>query len=107
MTERWRRRMGKYLTEDQMTALRAIVSGYLQEKSHAGLSDWLEGVEFTIDRAGFAFTGDLDQSMTLIQSLPPRLTRTPFRTVVREMVMYAVSEEYLALREKLGLAIQV
>ena len=107
LIERWRRRMAKYLTDDQLTALRAIVSGYLQEKHAAGLSDWLEGIEFTVNRAGFVLTGDLDLTMSLIQTTPPRLSRSPFRTFVREMIMYAVSEEYLALREKLGLAIQV
>jgi len=107
LVERWRKRMAKYLTDDQLTALRAIVSGYLGEKTHGGLEDWLEGVEFTCNRAGFLLTGDLDAAMAMIQALPARLARSPFRTHVRKMVMYAISEEYLALREKLGLAIQV
>ena len=87
--------MAKYLTDDQQTALRAIVSGYLQEKHASALSDWLEGVEFTIDRAGFVLSGDLDQTMALVQSAPGRLARPPFRTLVRETIMFAVSEEYL------------
>jgi tetratricopeptide (TPR) repeat protein len=103
---RWMETLKKNLTPDNLTALRALLAGRLSDGAQSGIEDWLEAVEYTCLRAGFALAGDLGICMAVAQESPGRLSRPAFRSVAREMVMYAVSEEYLALRVKLGLSVQ-
>jgi hypothetical protein len=97
----------KNLTQDNLTSVRALLSGYLREGGGSNIEGWLEAVEYTCLRAGLVLSGDLSISMTVAQEAPGRLAKPAFRSIVRETVMYSVSEEYLALREKLGLSVQV
>ncbi|MFA6032552.1 MAG: tetratricopeptide repeat protein, partial [Myxococcota bacterium] len=103
---RWRTRMAGRLSPDQLTTMKALLSGHLGEKG-PGLMEFIEGVEYTSLRAGFALSGDLGQAISLSQSTPSRLAKPAFRSVVRELVMYSVSEGYFELRSKMGLAVQI
>ena len=103
--------------DDLLESFRAIPQADLQEISkiigkmsenqqqHLNLSKWLEMVEHTGNRLGFVLSNDLGAAVRCIKNEPGQFSKAPVQDRVREVVLYALSENYFKLRKALGLAI--
>ncbi len=69
------------------------------------LKRWVAGVDLTADRAGFVICNDLELSSEMIKAADDGSSAVPQKERLRELVLYSTSEEYFALRRRLGLNI--
>src|SRR5262249_2573112 len=92
------------LGEASRVDLAAAVAAFEANGSRVHLADWAADVERCATRAGFRVAGDLEVAATLLRS-EPRAVLEPEEKLA-DLLAFAVSEEYHALRESLGIAIQ-
>jgi tetratricopeptide (TPR) repeat protein len=107
LNQEYARLFAPKMTQDNIMLFKALASRYLNEKVRPGMEDFKEGVELSTIRAGVAITQDFEFAINMIQKIPFRVYRIPPRTLLREIVIYYMSEEYMDLREKLGLSVSV
>jgi tetratricopeptide (TPR) repeat protein len=69
------------------------------------LKRWVAGVDLTADRAGFVVCNDLELASEMIKAADDSSSAVPQKERLRELVLYSASEEYFALRRRLGLNI--
>ncbi len=65
------------------------------------------GVDLTADRVGFLLANDLPMSLAVIRATPEDQSIVPQADRIRELRLYAMSEEYFRLRQRLGIAMVV
>lgn len=85
--------------------LAVVVSQLLQSKSDLNTSKWVKGVDFTTARAGFLMCNDLEVAARLIQSEPMTIGMADPREKIRDLIEWAISDEYFALRQQIGLSL--
>ncbi len=81
------------------------VSKLLSDSAALDLKRWVRSVDQAADRAGLILSGDLDTSVNLIRSEPARQGTIEPVTRARDVLLYAVSSAYLALRERLSISV--
>lgn len=81
------------------------VAKLLQEGASVDLKRWQAGVDLAADRAGFLLCDDLQTSVELIRASEDPSVALTATERVKEIITYSVSAEYLALRERLGIAL--
>lgn len=69
------------------------------------LKKWVAAVDLSADRAGFIVANDLDLANSMIRSADDASSAVQQKDRLKELGLYAVSEEYFAVREKLGINI--
>ena len=62
-------------------------------------------VDLTADRAGFLLAHDLQIAGELIKASGEDASAVPVKERLRELILFATSEQYFTLRAKLGLAV--
>ena len=72
---------------------------------HLNLSKWLEMLEHTANRLGFVLANDLFAVGQVIKNEPGQFSRAPTQDRMRELILFALSDQYFQLRQALGLAI--
>lgn len=72
---------------------------------HLNLSKWLEMLEHTANRLGFLLANDLFAVGQVIKNEPGQFSKAPTQDRMRELILFALSNEYFQLRQSLGLAI--
>ena len=102
-----RNKLRRALSETGKGMLEHAVREYLAAAKNLSLKQWVEGVEHSINRAGFVVCNDVSAALGILTNETAWLT--PMRSIqkVRELLVFASSAEYLGLREKLGLAVSV
>ncbi len=85
--------------------LARIVSKLLQAGGALDLKRWVAGVDLTADRAGFIVAHDLETAVEIIKASDEGSSVVPNQERLKELVLYAVSEPYFAMRRKLAVAI--
>ncbi|MFO0659626.1 MAG: tetratricopeptide repeat protein [Polyangiaceae bacterium] len=85
--------------------LASIVTKLLQGGGSLDLKKWVAAVDFTADRTGFVLANDLELIVELIKGSEDPSTAVPSRERLKELVLYAVSEEYFGLRDRLVIGI--
>jgi hypothetical protein len=85
-------------------SLASLVSRLLSSNSALDLRKWVAGCDYTADRAGLLIAHDLESAVQVIRAEDPTVSVTA-KERARELVQFAVSEEYFALREKLQVSI--
>jgi len=101
---------------ENLAALDAMVTGPSRDRLasavtkllQAGAIDlkrWVAGVDLTADRAGFMACNDLELASEMIKAADDGSSTVQQKERLRELVLYATSEEYFALRRRLGLNI--
>jgi tetratricopeptide (TPR) repeat protein len=85
--------------------LASLVAKLLSGGGALDLKRWVASVDLTADRAGFLLSHDLQLAGEIIKASGDDSSAVPVKERLRELVLYATSEEYFAVRAKLGLAI--
>jgi tetratricopeptide (TPR) repeat protein len=86
---------------DQVAAFLSSVGGGLD------LKRWGFAVDLTADRAGFIVCNDVDIASKTIKSSPVESWMAPTKDRLRELILFAVSEGYFTLRDRMGVRIVV
>jgi tetratricopeptide (TPR) repeat protein len=76
------------------------------QKLHLDVSTWIEGLEHTLNRVGFLFANDLSASVEALKTETLAFSRAQTSDRVRELILFAISDEYFALRKGLGFNIE-
>jgi tetratricopeptide (TPR) repeat protein/tRNA A-37 threonylcarbamoyl transferase component Bud32 len=88
----------------QREVLASTVSKLLQSGGAIDLKKWVTAIDLTADRAGFLLAHDL-QSATDVMRATEDASSVPPKERIKEIVLFSISEEYLALRQKLRITI--
>jgi tetratricopeptide (TPR) repeat protein len=89
-----------------LEALASLVGKIVQGGSALDLKRWSLGVDLTADRAGFLLANDLPMALAVIRATPDGQATASQAERLKELRLFAVSEEYFRLREALGIAIK-
>ncbi|AUX43259.1 protein kinase [Sorangium cellulosum] len=84
--------------------LASVVTKLLQAGA-IDLKRWVSGIDLTADRAGFLLANDLELAQEMIKVADDASSAVPQKERLKELVLYAVSEEYFAARQRLGINI--
>jgi hypothetical protein len=95
------------LKGQSLDLLTSLVGKLLASDSALDLRRWVAGVDLTADRAGFVLANDLAMAIAVIKATPEEQSSLSHAERVRELRAYAVSEEYMRLRQRLGVAMSV
>ena len=101
----YRQALQSFVPPQNMERLQVVVAKMLQNPNDINTSKWVRGVDLTATRAGFLMCNDLDATIRLIQAEPMTVGMAEPAEKIRDLLEYAISEEYLTLREQLGLTI--
>ena len=85
--------------------LARIVSKLIQNGAALDLKRWVAAIDLTADRAGLLLAHDLEVATELVKASDEGSSSVPGEERVKELLLYSVSEQYLGLRKKLGVAI--
>lgn len=80
--------------------LASLVSKLLQSGGAIDLKRWVAGIDLTADRAGFVLAHDLSIATEVMRATEDA-SSVPSKERMKEIVLFSVSEEYFAIREKL------
>ena len=85
--------------------LASLVSKLLQSGGAVDLKKWVAAIDLTADRAGFLLAHDLTVA-TEVMRATDEAASVPSKERVKEAVLYSISAEYFALREKLLISVE-
>ncbi|MGO9833902.1 MAG: protein kinase domain-containing protein [Polyangiaceae bacterium] len=85
--------------------LASMVSKLLQSGGAIDLKKWVAAIDLTADRAGFVLAHDLAVATEVMRATDEAASITS-KERVKEIVLYSISGEYLALREKLQITVE-
>ncbi len=88
----------------QKEKLASLVSKLLQAGGALDLKKWVAAIDLTADRAGFLLAHDLDRATEVMRSTEDAAS-VAAKERMKEVVLFSVSEEYFALREKLQIGL--
>lgn len=88
----------------QRDHLASAVSKLLQGGGALDLKRWVGSVDLTADRVGMLLAHDLHIATEAVRSIEG--SAIPVKDRMKELVLFTVSEEYIALRDKLGISIE-
>jgi len=89
----------------QLEGLRMVVKKFIAEGAKANIKRWVQCVEVTSARTGFLLAGDLDIAKKIIAAEQPLPGDLSPAEKLKEMLSFAVSEQYFHLRTTLGISI--
>ena len=95
----------QHLPGPDQERLKSHVQKLLAAAPELDLKKWVGAVDLTADRAGFVLANDLEIALAVIKASPDETAGVPQKERIKELHTYAVSESYLALRHRLGIAI--
>jgi tetratricopeptide (TPR) repeat protein/serine/threonine protein kinase len=84
--------------------LASAVSKLLQAGGALDLKKWVAAIDLTADRVGFLLAHDLQIATEVIRSTEDA-TSVAVKERMKDVVLFSVSEEYFALRQKLAISI--
>jgi len=98
-----------FMTKDFQGARREVlasmVSKLLQSGGAIDLKKWVAAIDLTADRAGFVLAHDLAVA-TEVMRATDEAASVSAKERVKEIVLYSISGEYFALREKLMITVE-
>jgi len=89
----------------QREFLASMVSKLLQSGGAIDLKKWVAAIDLTADRAGFLLAHDLAVA-TEVMRATDEAASVSAKERVKEIVLYSISAEYFALREKLLITVE-
>lgn len=89
----------------QRELLASQVSKLLQSGTTIDLKQWVASIDFTADRAGLILCHDLGFATEVLRTGEDASSGGASKDRIKELVLFSVSEPYMAVRQKLGIAI--
>lgn len=89
----------------QKEIMTSMVSKLLQSGGAIDLKKWVAAIDLTADRAGFMLAHDL-ATATEVMRATEDASSVAAKERVKEIVLFSISEEYMALREKLQVSVE-
>ena len=74
--------------------------------THLDATRWLDGVDLTADRLGLICSNDLAHAITAMKSSACNVGKMEMADKIKELIVFSVSPEYMAIRTALGIAQQ-
>lgn len=87
--------------------LARVVSTLLREGAALDLKKWVASVDLSADRAGFVLAHDLDTGVQLIKASDESTSAIAGVERQRQLALFAISSEYLGLRRRLRISVDV
>ena len=85
--------------------LHLVVGKFLPNANKVDLGGWARAVDFTAHRVGLLLSGDLEVAAGAVSMEPVVVGGPQIKDKVKELVTFAVSEDYFEARKRLGLTI--
>ena len=85
--------------------LQKHVSEFLESGENPDLSAWRRHVEHTTNRLGLLMCGDINQAATCIRNGQVPIAKGEVRDQIHELLLFAIGDEFIQLRKRLGIAI--
>jgi tetratricopeptide (TPR) repeat protein/tRNA A-37 threonylcarbamoyl transferase component Bud32 len=85
--------------------LARVVSTILRESAALDLKKWVSSVDLSADRAGFVLAHDLDTAAQIIKASDESTSAVAGTERLRQIALFAISSEYLALRQRLHIMV--
>jgi tetratricopeptide (TPR) repeat protein len=85
--------------------LASLVARLLQSGAAIDLKKWIASCDLTADRAGLLLAHDLEVGLALIKASEDTSVSVPSKDRQKEAILFATSEDYFELRQKLGVGI--
>jgi hypothetical protein len=95
----------EHLTGQQKDELTSLVNKLLAASPALDMKKWVAAVDLTVDRVGFVLANDLEIALAIVKASPEDAAGVSQKDRLKELHLYSVSEEYMGLRHKLGVAI--
>jgi hypothetical protein len=89
-------------------AQRDLLASNVTKLLHAGAIDlkkWVAAVDLTADRIGFVSANDLELAHEMIRSSDDASSAVAVKDRLKELTLFAVSEQFFAIRQTLGINI--
>lgn len=96
----------QHLDAPDRERLGSQVGKLVQSATEIDLKRWVSGIDCTSDRAGFVLANDLEIVTGLLRKVEDTSSGTPQKDRLRELILFAVSEQYFAVRQRLGIALR-
>lgn len=95
----------RHLQGPQLTGIKSLAEHLLREAPELDMKRWSAAVDLTADRVGFVLADSLEAGVAVVRASPADSSSASERDRLKELYLYAVSSEYLALRKASGIAI--
>jgi hypothetical protein len=105
--EEARRTLEKNLSEPARGALAKVARAYLPTATPTDVRTWLEGTELTAARAGLFAAGEMEPVKRMVTGETGSTFRVPPRTKLRDLLVFATSEDLHDLRVAVGTHVEV
>lgn len=97
--------LAQHLPQRHRDQLSGIVSKLIQSGAALDLKRWVQGTEFTADRVGLLLSHDLETAVEVTRASPDTGAAVAPQARLKDLVLYAISNPYFQLRQRLGIAI--
>jgi hypothetical protein len=95
----------KYMQPVERDSLRLVVQKFIEDGAKADLKRWMQSVDVSGARAGLLLCADLEIAKKIIGAEPQLPGDLPPAEKMKELLVFSVSDQYLALRKTLGIAV--
>ena len=103
----WSTRLSERLTVEDVETLVQLAPEAFEGKDTPSVVRWLDAVDLTACRAGLLLCNDIQVAISSLESTQDsQVGKAPTEQLAHDLIGYAISPEYLSLREKMGIAIQ-
>ncbi|MBM4353778.1 MAG: tetratricopeptide repeat protein, partial [Deltaproteobacteria bacterium] len=93
----------KRISPQLATTLANSINHFYSKGTRPGVSRWLTGVELTANHAGLLACLDLEVAASVLRQESIAFSKLPPREKAKELVLYAISEEFADAREAMSL----
>ncbi len=94
-----------FLPADARDHLSSVVSKLIQSGSALDLKKWVAAVDLTADRVGFLVAHDLQTTAEIMGAADENGASMPNEDRFKELVLFASSHNYFAMRRRLGISV--
>ncbi len=102
-----RRALERTLPEPARAALARVTHEYLRTATPNDLRGYLEGAELTAVRTGLFVAGEVEPVKKMVMGETGATFRVPARSKIRDLMVFALSEDMHALRAAVGTQVEV
>jgi len=105
LVEKVKRELERTLPDNvRRNALKLLARSYCEVQHPGDVRAYLDGAELTSNRVGALLAGDLEVVRRGVMQEKPQVSKLRDDARLRDLAVFCVSEEYVRLREKLGLS---